>query len=209
MAKHTVHDPTLQQSVRADNLLIQQVVQRDVTAFTELYDRYAQPIYVMAIYMVGHPEAEEVVQEVFLRLWHKADQFDATRGSFKSWLMSVGRNYMLDQLKRRSHEWRLRQVEQVDRLLSEAKDMNADVVAEVWARERRSIILRALQALPAEQRQAIVLAYFGGLSQSTIARQLDWPLGTVKKRIRLGLQKLRTALRQHEGQAGSGDRSIM
>jgi RNA polymerase sigma-70 factor (ECF subfamily) len=208
MAKHTVHDPTLQQSLRADNLLIQQVVQRDVTAFTELYDRYAQPVYVMAIYMVGHPEAEEVV-EVFLRLWHKADQFDATRGSFKSWLMSVGRNYMLDQLKRRSHEWRLRQVEQVDRLLSEAKDMNADVVAEVWARERRSIILRALQALPAEQRQAIVLAYFGGLSQSTIARQLDWPLGTVKKRIRLGLQKLRTALRQHEGQAGSGDRSIM
>jgi RNA polymerase sigma-70 factor (ECF subfamily) len=209
MAKHTVHDPTLQQSLRADNLLIQQVVQRDVTAFTELYDRYAQPVYVMAIYMVGHPEAEEVVQEVFLRLWHKADQFDATRGSFKSWLMSVGRNYMLDQLKRRSHEWRLRQVEQVDRLLSEAKDMNADVVAEVWARERRSIILRALQALPAEQRQAIVLAYFGGLSQSAIARQLDWPLGTVKKRIRLGLQKLRTVLRHHEGQAGSGDRSIM
>jgi RNA polymerase sigma-70 factor (ECF subfamily) len=206
MAKPTVHDPTPQQSVQTDNLLTHQVVQRDVTAFTELYDRYAQPVYVMAIYMVGHAEAEEAVQEIFLRLWHKADRFDAARGTFKSWLMSVGRNYMLDQLKRRSHEWRLRQVEQVDHLLSEAKDLNADVVAEVWARERRSIILRALQTLPAEQRQAIVLAYFGGLSQSAIARQLDWPLGTVKKRIRLGLQKLRTALRQHEGQAGSGDR---
>ena len=150
------------------------------------------------LYLVIDAEAEEAVQEVFLRVWDKANQFDIERGTFKSWLMTVARHYILDQIKHRTNEWRRRQVEQVDQLLAQAEDTGADVVAEVWAHERRRTIMQALHTLPKEQRQAILLAYFGGLSQSAIAKQMDWPLGTVKKRIRLGLQKLRTALKDHK-----------
>jgi RNA polymerase sigma-70 factor (ECF subfamily) len=78
--------------------------------------------------------------------------------------------------------------------LAQAVDGQADVEEEVWLRERGASIVRALRALPAEQRRVLVLAYFGGLSQSTLAGHLGWPLGTVKKRIRLGLQKLRVFL---------------
>jgi RNA polymerase sigma-70 factor (ECF subfamily) len=88
--------------------------------------------------------------------------------------------------------------EQIDQLVTDVVDPNVDVEQEVWQRQRGAALLNALKSLPTEQRQAIVLAYFGGFSQSSIAERLGWPLGTVKKRVRLGLQKLRTFLGQPE-----------
>lgn len=178
----------------SDEALVVGVVQGDVAAFATLYDRYARPIYILAVYMLGSVEAEEAVQELFLRLWHKAGQFDARRGSFSPWFMSMARHYMRDQLRRRGLQQRVMAVEQIDQLLVEAPDPTADVEKEIWQRERGVALLSALKTLPAEQRRAITLAYFGGLSQSSIAESLGWPLGTVKKRIRLGLQKLRAFL---------------
>lgn len=182
----------------SDDALLARVVQRDVAAFTALYDRYARPVYVVAVYMLGSVEAEEAVQELFLRLWRKADQFDPSRGSFNNWFMAISRHYLRDQLRRRSLQQQVMAAEQIDQLLTEAADPTVDVEQEVWQRQRGAALLNALKSLPAEQRQAITLAYFGGFSQSSIAERLGWPLGTVKKRVRLGLQKLRAFLGQPE-----------
>lgn len=195
-------------SESSDELLILRVVQGDVVAFTELYDRYARPVYAMMVHMVGRAEAEEIVQEVFLRLWNRADQFDASRGSFKSWFMAVARYRALDELRRRSRQQQMIVAEEVDQLLANAADPMVDVEKEVGRRQDGEAVLQALKTLPAEQRRALVLAYFGGLSQSSIAQRLDWPLGTVKKRVRLGLKKLRAALLPRQVAVETEDRPV-
>jgi RNA polymerase sigma-70 factor (ECF subfamily) len=178
----------------SDETLAAQVALRNRTAFSLLYDRYARAVYVMAAHMVGPAEAEEVVQEVFIRLWHKAHQFDPARGSFAAWFMTIVRNHLKDALRDRSQQARLMAAEEINQLLVETADPYANVEETAWQREQDEAMLRALQSLPEEQRRVLILAYFGGLSQSAIAEQLAWPLGTVKKRIRLGLQKLRVFL---------------
>jgi len=192
------HDLSRSNSEASDETLVSQVAQGDVAAFADLYDRYARPIYTLAVYTLGDTEAEEVTQEVFLRLWRKADQFDASRGLFRPWFMTIARNQVLDRLRDRDQKQILMAVEQINYLVEQATDASNDddIEEKVWLREQGKIILDALKRLPAEQRQAIVLAYFGGLSQSSIAKQMGWPLGTVKKRTRLGLQKLRRLLKE-------------
>ena len=177
-----------------DETLIAQVVQRDVEAFALLYDRYSPAVYSMAVHMVGSSDAEDLVQEVFLRLWHRAAQFDETRGLFRPWFMTIARHCMLDELRRRSQQQRLEVAESVEQVLLSAIDPTINVERVVRQREAGAAVLAVLQTLPAEQRRVLVLAYFGGLSQTAIAKTLGWPLGTVKKRIRLGMQKLRGAL---------------
>lgn len=181
-----------------DEQLAARIAMRNVTAFGMIYDRYAHPVYAMAAHMLGVSEAEEVTQEVFMRLWHKAGQFDPVRGPFSHWFMSIARNHILDKLRARSERQRLVAAEEIDQLLAEAPDPNVDVLEQVWSQQRGDVLLRALHRLPPEQRRVIVLAYFGELSQSAIATYLGVPLGTVKKRIRLGLHKLRAALSPHE-----------
>jgi RNA polymerase sigma-70 factor (ECF subfamily) len=181
-----------------DEALAARVAGGDLAAFTVLYERYERPVYAMAAHVLGATDAEDVVQEVFLRLWRRAGQFDVRRGRFAPWLLAVARHEVLARLRRRSREQRLALGEDIDRLLAGAPDPTVDVEEEAWRRERGEIVLRALQALPAEQRRVLVLAYFGGLSQATIADALGWPLGTVKKRVRLGVQKLRQALAPHD-----------
>lgn len=179
-----------------DEILVARVADGDVSAFTRLYDRYARPVYVLAAHTLASADAEEVVQEAFLRLWHKADQFDVRRGLFRTWFMTIARNNILDKLRQQDQKQVLMAVEQINDLLDQtANPLNPDVEEEVWLREQGKTILNALKRLPAEQRQAIILAYFGGFSQSSIAQHLGWPLGTVKKRTQLGLKKLRKALR--------------
>ena len=179
----------------SDEALVTRIIQRDVAAFTLLYDRYVRPVYALAVYMLDSVEAEEIVQEVFLRLWNRADQFNAERGSFKTWFMALARYHIIDELRRRNQQQRLLAAEEVEQLLANTEDPLVDVEKEVWLKEDGQAVLHALQTLPAEQRRVLILAYFGGFSQSSIAQHLGWPLGTVKKRVRLGLQKLRSALR--------------
>ncbi len=178
----------------SDEVLAARVVQRDVAAFSLLYDRYSRAVYTIAAYMLGAAEAEEVVQEVFMRLWDRAHQFNPSRGSFAAWFMTIARNHLKDVLRSRTQQQRMMAADEINQLLAEIADPQADVEEESWQRERGEAVLRALQSLPEEQRRVLILAYFGDLSQSTIAEQLEWPLGTVKKRIRLGLQKLRVFL---------------
>ena len=181
-----------------DEWLAARVAARDVTAFGLVYDRYAQQVFSMAGHMLGVHEAEEAAQEIFMRLWHKASQYDAARGPFSHWFMSIARNHILDKLRARGERFRIVAAEEIDLLLADAVDPQVDVVEQVWQNQRGDALSNALQRIPPEQRRVIVLAYFGGMSQSEIATHLTIPLGTVKKRIRLGLQKLRAALSPRE-----------
>jgi RNA polymerase sigma-70 factor (ECF subfamily) len=178
----------------SDEHLALRIAARDREAFGRVYDRYCQPIFAMAGHMLGVNDAEEAAQEIFMRLWHKAAQYDPARGPFSHWFMSIARNHILDKLRARGEWHRRMAAEQVELLLAEAPDPTVDVVEQVWQNQRGSALAQALQRIPPEQRRVIVLAYFGGMSQSEISMHLKVPLGTVKKRIRLGLQKLRAAL---------------
>jgi RNA polymerase sigma-70 factor, ECF subfamily len=178
----------------SDETLVERVAAGDLAAFSALYDRYDRPVYALATHLLGAAEADDVVQEVFLRLWRNADQFDATRGRFATWFLAIARHEVLARLRRRTREECLALAGDIDRVLAAAPDISIDIEEQAWHRERSALVLRALNRLPPEQRRVLVLAYFGELSQATIAESLGWPLGTVKKRVRLGLQKLRQAL---------------
>jgi RNA polymerase sigma-70 factor, ECF subfamily len=178
----------------SDEALVARAAHGDVAAFEVLYDRYVRLVYALAARSLGPAAAEEIVQDVFLQLWRSAGQFDPTRGSFGPWLTAIARHRVIREFGALGRERRLIASAQIDGLLAElpASDPAVEELSErsevAW--ETR----RAIQTLPPEQRRAIVLAYFGGMSQSAIANHLGIPLGTVKKRIRLGMQKLRVGL---------------
>jgi RNA polymerase sigma-70 factor (ECF subfamily) len=171
------------------------VAGRDLQAFEVLYERYARDVYALAVHVVPRADAEEIVQDVFVRIWNNAVRFDEERGSFVAWLMTIARNRVLDELRRQSTT--RRSVEEIEDVLQHSADPSVDLEETAWSRQRRQAMLQALRELPEEQRRAVVLAYFGGLTRASIARELGWPLGTVKKRIQLGLQKLRRALNEN------------
>jgi RNA polymerase sigma-70 factor (ECF subfamily) len=177
-----------------DEVLAARVAAQDREAFAELYDRYARRVYLLAAHVLGPARAEDVVQDAFLSLWRRAHRYDSRRSVFAAWFMAVARHRVLDELRRRSLEQRVLAVEPVDQLLAETPDAALGVADAAVLRERDDVLLRALATLPPEQRRAIVLAYFGGLTHVEIAAALGEPLGTVKKRLQLGLRKLHRAL---------------
>jgi RNA polymerase sigma-70 factor (ECF subfamily) len=178
-----------------DEELAAQVAQGDLTAFSLLYDRYAQQVYAWAAHACGPARAEDLVQEVFLCLWISARQFNERRGPFAAWFLAIARHAIGKELAKLSAEARLRAASEIADLIDDVADASIDVEDEVWRHEQGDILRQALQALPAEQRRVLVLAYFGGMSQTALAKSLGWPLGTVKKRVWLGLNKLRGLLR--------------
>jgi len=176
-----------------DDLLIRRVAAGDRRAFEALYDRYSPAVFGVALKMLGDREvAEEAVQEIFWRIWQRSGSFDSSR-AFAPWLFGIAHNYCIDELRRR--RVRPQQVYEDDDhpILSEIPDA-ADVGETAVLSDQRRLVREALDQLPEEQRQALLLAYFGGLTQQEIAAKLGNPLGTVKTRMRLGLQKLRSLL---------------
>ena len=179
----------------SDEMLVARISRRDVRAIEAMYDRYGDIVYSVSLRVVGDVQlAEDVAQEVFLRLWRKPDQFDQSRGRFLTWLLSVARNRAIDERRSRGRRTKHETLpgiesEQMFSVASGDDPENSAVVG-----EDRAMVRRALLSLPPEQRLAIELAYFGGFTQLEIARGLRQPLGTIKTRIRLGLQKLRLAL---------------
>jgi RNA polymerase sigma-70 factor, ECF subfamily len=193
----------------SDEALAARLRGRDAAALAGLYDRYAAAVHALATHTLGPADAEEVVQDVFLSLWRRAGQFDPQRGAFGAWFMALARHRVLDELRRRGAQQRLRAAVAVEHLLATAAGDGpgaASVEEAVWQRERGAAVLSALRQLPEAQRRVLVLSYFGGLSHAALAAHLDWPLGTVKKRLRLGLQKLRAALGRYapQGDAAGG-----
>jgi RNA polymerase sigma-70 factor (ECF subfamily) len=174
-----------------DHVLIAAIAQGDSSALETLYDRYSSVVYRMALRMLKNRElAEEVVQEVFWRVWRRSASFDIERGRVAQWLFGIAHNLCIDELRRMRA--RPTQVyEDVDHpVIQQLADDQIDVPEAAWAFEQRRVIRDALEHLPDTQREAVELAYFGGLSHQEIATKLNRPLGTIKTRVRLGLQKL-------------------
>ncbi|MEF3276032.1 MAG: sigma-70 family RNA polymerase sigma factor [Chloroflexus sp.] len=176
----------------SDEALMELVAAGDSAALAQLYDRHARVVYGLALRMLGAAEpAEEVVQETFWRIWKRAATFQ-TSSSFLPWMFGIARNLCIDELRRR--QVRPLTASNGEEALTNVPDQQQDVEQSTLETERRRLITNALADLPPDQREVIELAYFGGLSQREIADQLQSPLGTIKTRIRLGLQKLKQAL---------------
>ncbi len=157
----------------------------DEQALIDLHAQYARLVYSVAYRVLGDPmAAEEVTQDTFMRLWRRADTFDANKGSFVTWLLTIARRLAIDAFRK----------QQRTPLLVEADPDGWDtLVGTDDNQDLRRTLAAAVRDLPDEQRQAIELAYFYGLTHSQIAEFLGEPLGTIKTRIRLGMQKLRAA----------------
>lgn len=175
-----------------DAALVRRFLQKDVNAFEQLYDKYSRIVYSLVLRIVQQGGlAEEVVQDVFLQVWRHAAQYDAGRGPFLPWLLTMARNRALDTLRLKSERQR-RQENQSDELFSVVVAPPYELLLD---EKRRAERVRALvNELKPEQKRAIELAYFKGLSHSEIAAELQEPLGTVKSWIRNGLLRLKEGL---------------
>jgi RNA polymerase sigma-70 factor, ECF subfamily len=178
-----------------DQELLARVADGDSRALDALYDRYGRVVYGVALRILGEAEpAEDVVQETFWRVWRRARTFQSGRGRVTAWIFGIAHNLSVDELRRqRSRPQPVYDTDETP-VLRDREDGRMDVVADALENERGRLIDAALQQISDDQREAIELAYFGGLSQSEIAEQLQSPIGTIKTRIRLGLRKLRDLL---------------
>jgi RNA polymerase sigma-70 factor (ECF subfamily) len=188
-ARHPAPAPT-------DEALLAAVAAGDQLALATLYERRAPLVFALALKLVADAaEAEEVVQELFLRVWLRARLYDPARGPAAAWLLGVAHNVAVNYARRR---WAHAPPRRLDAAATASArrlaDPSADVERAVWEAERRRAVQAALAALPAAQREALVHAYYGGLSHRQIAARLGLPLGTVKSRILHGLRRLRSAL---------------
>jgi RNA polymerase sigma-70 factor, ECF subfamily len=182
----------------ADEDLMVLVERKDPVAFEILYDRHGGAAYSLAHRIVGSPEAaEDVVQESFLSIWRSGAHFDAARGSVRSWTLGVVRNRSIDSLRRQSGK--APKLDFDDDATLEAQDSGELTDSEAIRRDTANRVRGALKELPDEQSEVIGLAYFGGFTHSEIAEMLSMPLGTVKGRMRLGLEKVRLLLAEGMG----------
>ena len=178
----------------------------DLEALEGLYDRYSTLVFSVSLRVLHDTQlAEDVVQEVFLRLWRQPSSYDPTRGRFISWLMSVTRNRSLDELRRVTRRLRSEDLEEEPGRELPAPEGVDDPQAGLLLAERRAAVRAAMTRLPPAQRRVIELAYFGGLTQVEIAQATGDPLGTVKTRVRLGMQKFREALEEFINEDGAVD----
>ena len=183
-------------SVLDDQTLIRLIVQARSEALGELYDRYSRLVFSLALHSVGDPAtAEEITQDVFLRVWQRARQYRADRGQVSTWLTSITRHRAIDQLRRRGSRPEQHSVVWAELSPGDEPSVNGPEHSAALAMERARV-RTAIAQISEEQKQVLALAYFQGLSQSQIAGALGLPLGTVKTRIRLGMQKLREMLHE-------------
>jgi RNA polymerase sigma-70 factor, ECF subfamily len=179
----------LNHAERPDEALVELLARQDVRALETIYARHARAVYSLSVKMLGDPTAaEEVVQECFLKLWRQPWLYQSERGKLLTWLLGVTHHRAVDLLRRR----RLEQRHQISTEVDPPAGAQADPETHVWGRFQVEAVGRALATLPPTQRQALELAYLGGLTQVEIAAKLGEPLGTIKTRMRLAMQKLRS-----------------
>jgi RNA polymerase sigma-70 factor (ECF subfamily) len=176
-----------------DAVLLGRVAHGDPAAFATLFDRHSSVVLGLLVRMLGRrPEAEELLQDVFFQVWREAGRYRPDAASPRGWILMIARSRAVDRIRSRAARER--------REASVAEERPAGAAAEpagperLERRERRTRVAAALSTLPAEQRQAIEHAFFGGLTHREVAERLGEPLGTVKSRILLGMRKLREAL---------------
>lgn len=186
-----------------DAAILRNIVKRDPRGIEMLYDRYGGIAFALAYRLLGERGlAEDVVQEAFLSIWRQGATYDPRRGAVRSWLMTIVHHRTIDQLRT------IRAKRSADTVIDDAMPLAAreDTWAEVSQGLEQERVRAAMAALPPEQRQVVDLAYFGGLTHAEIASQVGIPLGTVKGRMRLALEKLRDLLRVPDPRDGGMER---
>jgi RNA polymerase sigma-70 factor, ECF subfamily len=177
----------------ADEDLMPLVGRKDPAAFEVFYDRHGGAAYSLAHRIVGNPAlAEDVAQEAFLSIWRSEAGFDRTRGSVRAWALGIVRNRAIDALRREAS--RGPRLDYDDEAVLERRAAPERTEEEALRRETARSLRGVLEELPTDQSKVIELAYYGGFTHSEIAEMLGMPLGTVKGRMRLGLEKIRTRL---------------
>jgi len=172
----------------SDWLLVERIVARDETALAALYDRYAGMVCaVLNRILRDEGAAEEILQDVFHQVWRNAAQFDPARGSIPGWLAVAARNRAISRLRRRN-------LGETEELVENAVILPSNLESDLAQKEMMDKVKSALGALPREQREAVELAYFEGLTHSEIAARTGDPLGTVKTRLRSAVESLRKKL---------------
>jgi RNA polymerase sigma-70 factor (ECF subfamily) len=170
--------------------LLKAIAKSDEEALAQLYDRYRIVLFGLLVrILISREEAEDVLQEVFLQVWKRAGDFDEHRGRPFTWLVTLARSRAIDRLRSLASRARV--------AIAGARDESeliSDAATDAFRSEQRGLVTDALAQLPEEQKRALILAYFDGLTQSEIAARLGAPLGTVKTRMRAGITKLRELL---------------
>jgi RNA polymerase sigma-70 factor, ECF subfamily len=178
----------------SDQDLVARVTRGDSGALDELYQRHARSVYSLILHIVRDPStAEDVTQDVFLKLWRQSESYRPERGALSSWLLSVAHNRAIDVVRRRRlrEEYRLPETQDVGELVADGVLDPGDAAG---IADMAIIVRRALQQIPEAQRRAIEMAFFQGKTHVEISEELGEPLGTAKTRIRLGMRKLRSLL---------------
>jgi RNA polymerase sigma-70 factor (ECF subfamily) len=192
--KQEVSAKVLVKPQTTDEQLISAICQGEESAIETLYERYHRYVYTLAYRILRDPVAsEDIVQDAFLSIWRKASSYLAQNGSVQSWIQAIVRNRAIDKIRASAHrdfQWTPLQVDNEQEPPSE----QPDVWEQAWQSEQHRIIREVMDHIPGEQRMVIELAYFGGLTHAEISEQCQIPLGTVKGRMRLGLQKMKALL---------------
>jgi RNA polymerase sigma-70 factor (ECF subfamily) len=193
--------PGKQLATLADEELMLRVRDGDSHAFAMIYDRHSAAAYSLSYRMSGRRgAADDIVQEAFLSLWKASGRYDAQRGSVRTFILGIVHNRAIDALRRSTvHDSRRASDEGIEERFAAVERTEVEVARRDEASEVRS----ALNELPEDQQKVIELAYFGGFTHTEIAEMIDTPLGTVKGRMRLGLEKLRTSLGEQAAEAWS------
>jgi RNA polymerase sigma-70 factor (ECF subfamily) len=175
-----------------EGALLRRVGQGNREAFTELYDRLSGLVYSLAFRVLNDSkEAEDIIQDLFLQIWDKAGSYDPNLGKPISWILTLTRNKAIDRLRALHRRYRFLAEQPLDN--PAAPPVSADSSG-VFDQDRAILLRSAVRNLPFEQRQAIEMAFFGGMTQNEISESLQQPLGTIKARIRRGMLKLRDTL---------------
>jgi RNA polymerase sigma-70 factor (ECF subfamily) len=176
-----------------DVALLTAIAAHDEVALAQLYDRYRAILFGLLMRILNNrEEAEDVLQEVFLQVWRKAEDFDENRGRPFTWLVTLARSRGIDRLRTLAARERVAEAG-----AREPSEEISDAATDAFKSEQRGLVSDALAKLPDEQKRPIMLAYFEGLTQSEIATNLGAPLGTVKTRMRTGMIRLRELLAGH------------
>jgi RNA polymerase sigma-70 factor, ECF subfamily len=176
-----------------DAELLRRVVERDRAAFAQLYDRLSGVLYSTAVRILNdNNEAEDVLQEVFVQIWDKAATYDPRLGRPFNWALTLTRNRSIDRL--RSLKLHYEFIAEATETAQATPVFASDAGHEVYQREKSTQVRRALNELPIEQRQALEMAFLGGMTQNEISEKLGQPLGTIKARIRRGMLRLKESL---------------
>ena len=176
------------QTINPATYLIQQVAQQDREAFSQLYDRFSTLVFTLAIRMLKvRSDAEDLLQEVFVQVWRQAENYSAERGSPEAWIINIARSRAIDKIRS------IRRMEKSFVLTDDPAraESSENVESSAAESETRLTMKSVLVNLPQTQRKVLELAYFDGLTQTEIAERLAEPLGTIKTRMRSGIQRLR------------------